>query len=426
MFWRPVHLFWLLGLVLALVPTASGEPPAPKETPPRAEPAQAAEIARLIKQLGSDEFADREKASKRLGEIGEPALPALRKAAGSDDAEVRERARRLIDGIVQKMFHEVRRFEGHAGQVNCLAVSADSRRLLTGGLDGTVRLWDVANGKTLQEFKDQPGGVWCVALSPDGKRALSSAGMLQQDGKWVRGSDFTVVLWDLEAGKVLRQLKGHTSEVRSVVFSSDGKQALSAGWDKVVRLWDLETGKEVRQFKGHADSVRRAVLSPDGRQILSASKDKTVRLWDVATGKELRRFEGHEDDVMTVAFTPDGRKALSGGADKVLRLWDLDSGKELRRFEGHTTVIWSVAVSPDGRRVLTAGGCRPRGDGFYEPAGMDYEVRLWDLSSGQQVVGLEGHTSSIMSVNFFPDGRRALSGGSDATVRLWTLSGGKD
>jgi WD40 repeat protein len=423
MSFRPARLLLLSCLILAGFAATLPAPAAPNDTSPT-EQSLAAEIARLIQQLGDDQFDKREEASKRLLEIGEPAMPALRRALESKDAEIRQRAERLMPAIARRIFREVGRLEGHTGQVDCMAVSADGKLLLTGGLDATLRLWDVKTGKELQQFKDQPGGVWCVDLSADGKRALSSAGMVEKDGQWVFGTDFSIQLWDLEAGKVLRKLEGHTKEVRSVVFSPDGKQALSAGWEKEMRLWDLETGKEIRRFEGNADSVRRAVFSPDGKRALSAGKDGTVRLWDVATGKEVRRFEGHRADVMAVAFTPDGRRALSGGADLMLRLWDLETGKEVHRFEGHSTVIWSVAVSPDGRRALSAGGCRPRGNGFYEPAVVDQEVRLWDVETGKQVHGLEGHTSSVMGVLFLPGGRRALSGGSDKTVRLWSVAGG--
>jgi len=395
-----------------------GAQPDPKEALPGD-----AEIARLIEQLGSEEFEKREAAAKRLEAVGELALLSLCRATGHADPEVRERARQLLQTIGTPIFRTVRLFEGHTLQVNCLALSADGRRLLTGSLDTTMRLWDVATGKELRQFPDQPGGVWAVALSADGKRGLSSAGMLQKDGNWVRGSDFTILLWDLEAGKVLRRLEGHTSELRSVVFSPDGRQALSAGWDKVIRLWDLESGKEVRRFEGHTDSVRQAVFSPDGRRILSASKDQTVRLWDAASGKETACLKGHNADVFTAVFTPDGRRCLSGGADKIVRQWDLASGKELRRSEGHSTVIWNLAISPDGRRALSVAGTAPRGDGFYQPSGMDYEVRLWDVESGKEVFALPGHTSSIMSVLFLPDGRRALTAGSDTIVRLWNLSG---
>jgi WD40 repeat protein len=434
MSFRPARLLLLSALVLAVSAATLPVLAAPNDPPRPAEQPLAAEIARLIAQLGDDQFDKREEASKRLVEIGEPALPALRQALDSKDAEVRTRAERLLAAIARRIFREVGRLEGHTGQVDCLALSADGRRLLTGGLDATLRVWDLSpdekgglkTGKELRQFKDQPGGVWAVALSADGKRALSSAGMIEKDSQWVMGADFSILLWNLEAGKVLRKLEGHTKEVRTVVFSPDGKQALSGGWEKELRLWDLQTGKEIRRFEGHAEGVRRAVFSPDGRRAISAGKDGTVRLWEVATGKEIRRLEGHGADVMSVAFTPDGRRALSGGADMMLRLWDLETGKEVRRFEGHSTVIWSVAVSPDGRRALSAGGCRSRGNGFYVPAGVDEEVRLWDIETGKEIHALEGHSSSIMGVLFLPDGRRALSGGSDKTVRLWQVGGGKE
>jgi WD40 repeat protein len=156
----------------------------------------------------------------------------------------------------------------------------------------------------------------------------------------------------------LRRLEGHQAEPMSVVFSPDGKSALSSGWDHSIRLWDLKSGKELRQFVGHTETVWWAVFSPDGRRAVSASgtlpgfglpaSDCTVRIWDVASGKELRRLEGHERAVRSAVFSPDGRRVLSGGQDKTLRLWDVESGKEVRRFEGHTCHVLSVALSPDG------------------------------------------------------------------------------
>jgi WD40 repeat protein len=290
-----------------------------------------------------------------------------------------------------------------------------------------LRYWDAESGRELQSFPNQPGGVWAVALSRDGKRGLSSAGMTQQGADWIKGKDFSISLWDLEAGKVIRKLEGHTSEVRGVAFSPDERHALSCGWDMIVRLWDLETGKELKQFKGHTASVRSVAFSRDGKRAVSASKDKTVRVWDLETGKEVGHFKGHAEDVFSATFTPDGRRVLSAGADAMIRLWEVETGKEVRRYGGHTTVIWSIALSPDGRRLLSVAGTQPRGDGFYEPAGKDSAVRLWDVDSGLELFRFAGHTSSVMGVVFAPDGRQALSSGSDGTIRLWKVGlGGKE
>jgi WD40 repeat protein len=382
-----------------------------------------APVEKLIKQLGDDEFAQREAASKRLKGIGEPALAALRKAAVEDaDAEVRLRAQNVANAIASGLFGEPRVLQGHQGQVNVLAVSADGSRVLSGSLDGTLRLWDVAKQTELKSFADQPGAVWGADLSPDGKKALFGCGMIQKDGEWVKGTDFAVRLWDLEAGKELKKLEGHDGELRTVAFSPDGKRALSAGWDKVPRLWDLESGKELVKFEGHTGSVRSAVFSYDGKRVLTASKDKTARVWDAATGKELVKFEGHGDDVLCAAFTPDGKRAVSGGADALVRLWDVETGKEVRRFKGHSTVIWSVAVSPDGKWALSGAGCRPRGDGFYSPAGEDSELRLWDVETGVLLHRLEGPSGSVMAVRFSADGRTVAAGGSDRVIHVWSVT----
>src|SRR5262245_22058117 len=104
---------------------AAAPPPSPR----------AAEVERFIAQLGSDAFAEREAASKRLEAIGEPALEALRKALTSDDLEVRDRARRVVAVVENRIYAEQLRLTGHAGALWAVCVSADGKRLLTSGGD---------------------------------------------------------------------------------------------------------------------------------------------------------------------------------------------------------------------------------------------------------------------------------------------------
>ena len=172
-----------------------------------------AEIDRLIRQLGSDQFDQREAASKALAALGESARGALLKAAtGSDDAEVRWRAEKLVEALDTKLYRELRCFEGHTAGVCSAAFSPDGKRVLSGSRDKTVRLWDVETGKELRCFTSHTEIAWGVAFSPDGKRALS-------------GEYATVRLWDAETGKELRCFEGHTNYVNSVAFSPDGKRA---------------------------------------------------------------------------------------------------------------------------------------------------------------------------------------------------------
>jgi hypothetical protein len=387
--------------------------------------AEDAEVARLIRQLGSEEFAERQEAARKLVDIGEPALPALRKAAADHpDAEVRRSAGGARDKVIEGLFGLTRTFDGHTAQVNCVAVTPDGKHALTGGLDATLRLWDTASGREVWRQQEAPGGVWCVAVSPDGQYALSSLGMYEKGAGWVRGSDHAIRLWDLSTRKLVRTFEGHTDELRGLAFSPDGKYALSASLDGTARLWEVSTGKEVRRFEGHTGALRMCALSADGKRALTSSLDGTARAWDVASGKEISRFEGHHADVLVAAFTPDGRFAVSGGADMVVRLWDVRTGQEVRRFEGHTSVVFNLAVSPDGRRLLSASGMREVGRGSYAPCGEDNEVRLWDLTGGE-LHRDAGHDSSVVGVCFGPDGRTAFTCGSDRTLRQWRVPAAK-
>src|SRR6202011_4986125 len=102
--------------------------------------------------------------------------------------------------------------------------------------------------------------------------------------------------------------------------------------------------------------------------------------------------------------------------DSVLRHWDFATGKELRRLEGHTTVLWAVGVSPTGGLAISGGGSSPAKKGNYRSAGTDFGPRLWDLATGRQIHRLEGHTNTIMSVVFAPDGRHVFTSSSDGTI----------
>jgi hypothetical protein len=291
------------------------------------------------------------------------------------------------------------RFSGHEGSVACLAIAPDGRRALSGGADKTLRLWDVGSGQLLRTLHGHIQEITCVAFSPDGRRSLTG------------GRDRTLRLWDMGSGKELACCLGHTAAVCCVAFSPDGQRAISGGEDRTVRMWDLHRGREIACWEGHAGKVCSLDWSADGRLAVSGSHDRTVRLWDTGTGRELRRLVGHTREVLAVAIARDGSRVVSGGNDRMVRVWEVASGRQLHALRGHANGVIRVAFC--GGKILSAAS-------QYQSA--DKLIRLWDGVTGKALGQFGGDPkASVHYVAFAPDGRSALAAGADRYLHRWKL-----
>ena len=159
-----------------------------------------------------------------------------------------------------------------------------------------------------------------VAFSPEGQRIVSG------------GEDRTVHVWDAQSGSEIRQLTGHSDAIDSVIFGPKGKYIASAGHDKAVRIWDAKSGELIHSLEGHEKSVQGLVFTPDGEHLISVSPDRSIRFWDVEGGVNTFSLQGDPDWVATycVAISPDGKR-LAWGGGKIrqgeIRLLDATVGR---------------------------------------------------------------------------------------------------
>ena len=340
---------------------------------------------------------------------------------------------------------ELRKLEGHTHAVTSVCAAPDGHHVVSGSLDRSVRVWDVATGRELRKLEGHTHEVAAVCVTPDGRYVLSGS------------FDHTIRMWDFVTGRQVRKLEGHAGAILALCLTVDGRHVVSGSFDCTVRMWDVATRLEGFKLEGHTARVAAVCVTPDGRHVVSGSFHLSVRIWDVANGLEVRRLEGH---VASVAVTRDGRLVISGSWDHSIRLWDFATGRGVLTLENSGAPVMAVCVSPDGRYLLSGSDIADLynarawcifGD-VVEPAPypfnavawpgeptcvtqhkshivsgwLDHTVRVWNDATGREVLELEGHTGAVSAVCVTRDGQHVASGSFDHTIRTWDLATGRE
>jgi WD40 repeat protein len=212
--------------------------------------------------------------------------------------------------------------EGQDDFIISAAYSPVDNKAISGGIKGDILLWDLEKMKVLKTFVGHSSGMRrnCLVWSQDGKTFLS--------GSW----DGSIRLWSVESGNEIAKLNPRYGRVMSLALSPDGKYALSSylsGPDHPVILWDLEDQREINRFgipgnPRHADQglhVVSVAFSQDVKTALFGLVFGTVIWWDLNEWRQIAMNRLHEDELTFVAYSADGKSCISAG-------WDTDTYTE--------------------------------------------------------------------------------------------------
>jgi WD40 repeat protein len=299
----------------------------------------------------------------------------------------------------------------HSGPVTAIASGRLAGMVVSGGSDGTVRLWNLVSGGPIgQPFTGHTSRVTSIALGQIHDQDVVASG----------SDDCTIRLWDVQSGALIGQpLTGHTNSVTSVALGLvDGRAVVVSGSaDHTIRLWDAESGAPIGQPVMASAGEHIAVMFDDieGSPFeVSSTSDATIRLSDARSGAPIGEpLRGHTKEIRAFALgkVRDGVVLVSGSDDATVRLWDPFGGVLIGRpLVGHSAGVTSVAMGRVDRLDVVVSGSS------------DATIRLWDMESATPIdEPLIGHIGSVKTVAIGRMRNRTviLSGGSDGTIRLW-------
>jgi len=372
---------------------------------------------------------------------------------------------------------------GHSSRVNCAVFAPDHRWLASGGVDNTIRIWDVSSGLELRALHGHNNWINSLAVSHSGELLASAA------------NDQTLKVWNVTSGREVVTITDPQNNDAVVLFSADDKSIIAAGADNLIRVWDIASVNQIATLKGHTAGIISLATSSDGALLASASSDNTVRIWDLKTGNPLRTLK-QTTKVTALAFSRNGRSLLTGddhgglalwepaggkahtpintSAAKVLNAWFISDSEFLTISADGTIAAWDAQTgkkrrvlprisdgellfatsSRDGTLIASGNGDRQlqirnasdgsvarslvsRSAGFFSvacsadgkwiAAGTNAgDIRIWQALTGQEMPRLTGHTGWVNTIAFNPDGTLLASGSNSGELKLWDVSTGRN
>jgi WD40 repeat protein len=283
---------------------------------------------------------------------------------------------RIINADSQEQANSTLLLKAHKKEALSLAYNGED--LITGSSDGQMFFWDCLTGKIKRAIREpikSATGIYSMVLLGSGRIAT---GACQKPAKLDAGRSWNHVIkiWDIQSGRVVSQLQGHSGGIPALV--AIGNLLVSASGDKSMRVWNSKTYEKISLIeKAHNDYIY-SIAAIGENQIISGARDRKIKIWDIETGKITGHLEmddsgiAHTSTVYDVASFQDSL-ILSGSRDGYVKVWDRRNDSCIKTLAAEAGFVYSVAGLDDGR--IAAGMGTPR-DGQKAASG---SVSVWEF-----------------------------------------------
>lgn len=407
-------------------PSAPTQPPAEAAQPAAAPAEPQPEAASAVEPINTQNAA-------RLKEVGHWGKGRINSLVYSKDGKS------LFVGTSIAIFiydtstwAESRMIDTGTQSLYSMAISPDGNTLASGSTSGVIQLFQVSDGKLINELSGHTDAVTALAFSPDGQTIASVS------------ADMSLRFWNVSDGTSLMVIEEpFSTRINCVGYSPDGSM-IAVGTDlpdNKTLIWKKDAQAPFQVLEGHTNAISDLAFAADNATIATASRDSTIRLWDIVKGTELKAFKTEdlpefqkptatpsgeemteeelqiqaELDMMRFPFTfslslsPDGQSAVGGYFDGSLRIWNINDGTLTRTIKGHKSLVFNTIYSPDGKFIASRSN--------------DGTVKIWQAADGAEVTTLVMGID-ISSIAYSPDGNNMLVGGEANEVDMRQVSDG--
>ena len=274
--------------------------------------------------------------------------------------------------------------------VTAVAIQPNGELVATAGDDHVVRIWNINTGRLVRELKGHRDWVTAVSFCSDGSKLITGC------------RDHQVLVWDMANGQSLGRLGRHESAITSIKVSDEGDKVAVSAFRAPLKIYDLEDRQLLGSLKCPCTDARAAAFSHDMKIIAAGGRTGKLRVWNLSAGTKVD-VQVQSRRIWSVIFTPENQLLVAGEGDTI-SLLDPATGKQRQEFRNTGGKILAMTWL-DRDRFATAGA--------------DNEIQVFSLSEQKPFAVVSGHTGSISTLDYRD--RTLISGSFDTTVRVWSL-----